>query len=39
MKLIAVGDAHEVGVPRSLKVQAGKGSELPMAYRWDVISV
>jgi hypothetical protein len=47
MKLVAVGDAHEVVVPRSLKVQAPKpdfesgweGSELPMAYLWDVISV
>jgi hypothetical protein len=39
-EFIAVGDAHEVVVPRGLKVQApkpdfepaGRGSELPMEY-------
>jgi hypothetical protein len=34
MKLVAVGDAHEVVVS-----PAGKGSEMPMVYHWDVISV
>jgi hypothetical protein len=47
MEFVAVGEAHEIVVPRGLKVQAPglnfeygwKGSELPMAYLWDMISV
>jgi hypothetical protein len=47
VKLVAVGDAHEVVVPRGLKVQAseldfesaGRGSELPMEYLWPLCSV
>jgi hypothetical protein len=45
--LAAVGDAHEVAVPRGLKVQAPElnfepgweGSELPMEYLWPRYSV
>jgi hypothetical protein len=47
VELDAVGNAHEVSVPRSLKVQAPEldfesgweGSELPMEYLWDLYSV
>jgi hypothetical protein len=47
VKLIAVGDAHEVAIPRGLKVQAPEpdfesdweGSELPMEYLWPLYSV
>jgi hypothetical protein len=47
VKLIAVDDAHEVVVPRGLKVQAPepnfesgwRGSELPMEYLWPLYSV
>jgi hypothetical protein len=47
VKLVAVGDAHEVAVPRGLKVQAPEldfesgweGSELPMEYLWPLYSV
>jgi hypothetical protein len=45
--LAAVGDAHEVAVPRGLKVQdpelnfelGWEGSELPMEYLWPRYSV
>jgi hypothetical protein len=47
VELGTVGDAHEVAVPRGLKVRvlnrisnpAGRGSELPIEYLWDVYSV
>jgi hypothetical protein len=45
VELGAVGDAHEVVVPRGLEVQApepnptGRGSELPMEYLWVLYSV
>jgi hypothetical protein len=46
-KFVVVGDAHEVAVPRGLKVQAPEpdfelgweGSELPMEYLWPWYSV
>jgi hypothetical protein len=42
VKFVAVGDAHDVAIPRGLKVQAPEpdfepgweGSELPMEYIW-----
>jgi hypothetical protein len=47
VELVTVGDAHEVAVPCGLKVQApelisnpaGRGSELPMEYLWDLYSL
>jgi hypothetical protein len=47
VKLVTVGDAHEVAVPRGLKGQAPEpdfesdweGSELPMEYLWPLYSV
>jgi hypothetical protein len=47
VKLAAVGDAHEVVIPRDLKVQAPEldfessweGSEMPMEYLWPLYSV
>jgi hypothetical protein len=47
VKLVAVGDAHEVAIPRGLKVQAPEpdfepdweGSELPMEYLCPLDSV
>jgi hypothetical protein len=45
-KLVAVGNAHEVAVPRGLNRlpnrisnPAGRGSELPMEYLWPQYSV
>jgi hypothetical protein len=42
VKFVAVGDAHDVAIPRGLKVQAPEpdfepgweGSELPVEYLW-----
>jgi hypothetical protein len=47
VELVAVGDVHEVAVPRGLEIQAPepnfdpavKGSELPLEYLWDLYSV
>jgi hypothetical protein len=47
VKLVAVGDAHEVAVPRGLKFKlpnwilspARRGSEQPMEYLWPLYSV
>jgi hypothetical protein len=47
VKLVTVGDAHEVAVPRGLEVQTfepdfesgWEGSELPMEYLWPLYSV
>jgi hypothetical protein len=47
VELVVVGDAHEVAVPRGLKVQAPEldfesgweGSELPMEYLLDPYSM
>jgi hypothetical protein len=47
VELGPVGDAHEVAIPRGLKVQAPEpdfepgweGSELPMEYLWDLYLV